>query len=126
MREDKIIDDPKEMAKYILEKCEGFTMPGWEPERMAHLTELFDAYKDVTKEKLWENLRYFLEALNADLPRNATSSWRYIRMTRLGISSGFRVFLSMSLLIDRFLKMVDDPYNCLTLCSWLIKLQPEE
>ena len=27
---DKIIDDPKEMAKYILEKCEGFTMPGWE------------------------------------------------------------------------------------------------
>ena len=98
---DKIIDDPKEMAKYILEKCEGFTMPGWEPERMAHLTELFDAYKDVTKEKLWENLRYFLER-SCRPAANATSSWRYIRMTRLGISSGFRVFLSMSLLLTAF------------------------
>ena len=60
---DKIIDDPNEMAKYILEKCDGFTMPGWEPERMAKLNELFEAYKPVTKEVLWENLKYFLEAI---------------------------------------------------------------
>ena len=49
---DKIIDDPVKMADYILEKCEGYTMPGWEPERMGKLKELFEAYKPVTKEKL--------------------------------------------------------------------------
>ena len=30
------------------------TFPGWEPERMAKLDELFKAYAPVTKEKLWE------------------------------------------------------------------------
>ena len=59
----KIIDDPNEMAKYILEECGDMTMPGWEPERLAKLNELFEAYKPVTKEVLWENLKYFLEAI---------------------------------------------------------------
>ena len=39
------------------------TFPGWEPERMARLDELFEMYRPVTKEKLWENLKYFLEKL---------------------------------------------------------------
>ena len=121
---DKIIDDPKEMAKYILEKCEGFTMPGWEPERMAHLTELFDAYKDVTKEKLWENLRYFLEALmptcrECDIKlaiHQDDPPWDIFGLPRLLVDEPS---------IDRFLKMVDDPYNCLTLCSGSLSSNPK-
>lgn len=35
-----IKDDPMEMADYILKGCKGYTMPGWEPERMARLKEL--------------------------------------------------------------------------------------
>lgn len=58
-----IREDAKEMADYILKGCKGYTMPGWEPERMAQLDELFEKYKPVTKEKLWENLKYFLEAI---------------------------------------------------------------
>ena len=58
-----IQDDPKAMANYILENLNGLTFPGWEPERMARLDELFAAYKDVTKEKLWANFKYFLEAI---------------------------------------------------------------
>ena len=121
---DKIIDDPKEMAKYILEKCEGFTMPGWEPERMAHLTELFDAYKDVTKEKLWDNLRYFLEALmptcrECDIKlaiHQDDPPWDIFGLPRLLVDEPS---------IDRFLKMVDDPYNCLTLCSGSLSSNPK-
>lgn len=121
---DKIINDPKEMAKYILEKCEGFTMPGWEPERMAHLGELFEAYKDVTKEKLWDNLRYFLEAImpvchecgikmaiHQDDP-----PWDIFGLPRLLVDEPA---------IDRFLNMVDDEYNCLTLCSGSLGSNPE-
>ena len=59
----KIQDDYKEMAEYILKNLHGKTFPGWEPERMAKLDELFEAYRPVTKEKLWENLQYFLEAI---------------------------------------------------------------
>ncbi len=59
----KIQDDYKEMARYILENLHGMTFPGWEPERMAQLDELFEKYRPVTKEKLWENLKYFLEAV---------------------------------------------------------------
>lgn len=121
---DKIINDPKEMAKYILEKCEGFTMPGWEPERMAHLSELFEAYKGVTKEKLWDNLRYFLEAImpvchecgikmaiHQDDP-----PWDIFGLPRLLVDEPA---------IDRFLNMVDDEYNCLTLCSGSLGSNPE-
>lgn len=121
---DKIINDPKEMAKYILEKCEGFTMPGWEPERMAHLSELFEAYKDVTKEKLWDNLKYFLEAImpvchecgikmaiHQDDP-----PWDIFGLPRLLVDEPA---------IDRFLNMVDDEHNCLTLCSGSLGSNPE-
>lgn len=121
---DKIIDDPKEMAKYILEKCEGFTMPGWEPERMAKLTELFEAYRDVTKEKLWENLKYFLEAVmpvchECDIKmaiHQDDPPWDIFGLPRLLVDAPA---------IDRFLAMVDDPYNCLTLCSGSMSSNPE-
>lgn len=121
---DKIIDDPKEMAKYILEKCEGFTMPGWEPERMAKLTELFEAYRDVTKEKLWENLKYFLEAVmpvchECDIKmaiHQDDPPWDIFGLPRLLVDASA---------IDRFLAMVDDPYNCLTLCSGSMSSNPE-
>lgn len=38
-------------------------MPGWEPERMAKVKELFALYRDVDDEKLFANLKYFLEAI---------------------------------------------------------------
>ena len=82
---DKIIDDPKEMAKYILEKCEGFTMPGREC--------------DI---KL---------AIHQDDP-----PWDIFGLPRLLVDEPS---------IDRFLKMVDDPYNCLTLCSGSLSSNPK-
>ena len=42
------------MADYILNHLQGMTFPGWEPERMAKLEELFEAYRSVTREKLWK------------------------------------------------------------------------
>ena len=120
---DKIIDDPNEMAKYILEKCDGFTMPGWEPERMAKLNELFEAYKPVTKEVLWENLKYFLEAI---MP---TCEECDIKMAIHQDDPPWDIFRLPRLLVDEpaiecFLTMVDNPYNCLTLCSGSMSSNP--
>ena len=119
----KIIDDPNEMAKYILEECGDMTMPGWEPERLAKLNELFEAYKPVTKEVLWENLKYFLEAI---MP---TCEECDIKMAIHQDDPPWDIFGIPRLLVDepaieRFLKMVDNPYNCLTLCSGSLGANP--
>ena len=79
-----IREDPQEMAEYILKGSAGYTMPGWEPERLAHLNELFDAYKPVTKEKLWENLSISLRR-SCRPATSATSKWRSIRTIPPGI-----------------------------------------
>ena len=41
------------------QKADGHLLPGWEPERMARIQELFEQYRDVDEEKLWQNLKYF-------------------------------------------------------------------
>ena len=47
--------DPKELVKRVSESSD-LTLPGWEPERLAHIGELFEAYKEVDEAKLWDNL----------------------------------------------------------------------
>ena len=58
---DKI--DPTAMFEQIDSNSNGFVMPGWEPERLARVKELFELYKEVDEEKLFENLIYFLKAI---------------------------------------------------------------
>ncbi|UCZ53867.1 mannonate dehydratase [Bacillus shivajii] len=107
--------DPLDLVKTIAEDSTR-TMPGWEPERLADLTELFEAYKNVTTEDLWSNLSYFLEeiipvaeqhdikmAIHPDDP-----PWPIFGLPRIMINKEN---------IERFLKLVDNPYNGLTLCS---------
>ena len=55
--------DPAKMFESIAGDMNGTVMPGWEPERMAHVKELFEMYKDVDDEKLFANLKYFLERI---------------------------------------------------------------
>lgn len=120
----KIKQDPEEMAAYILKETKGYTMPGWEPERLANLKELFELYKDVDKEALWANLKYFLEALmptchECDIKMAIHPDdppWDIFGLPRL---------LTDAAAVDRFLAMVDDPYNCLTLCSGSLGSNPE-
>jgi len=120
----RIHDDPKEMADYILNNLNGLTFPGWEPERMAKLDELFAKYRPVTKEKLWENFKYFLEAImpvcrETDIKMAVHMDdppWDIFGLPRLLVDAPS---------IDRFLSMVDDPCNCLTLCSGSLNANPE-
>ena len=54
---------PEKMFESIAGDANGAILPGWEPERMAKVKELFDAYRDVDDEKLFANLKYFLERI---------------------------------------------------------------
>ena len=122
----KIQQDYKAMADYVMGFTEKYhmTFPGWEPERMAKLDELFEKYRPVTKEKLWENFKYFLEAImpvchECDIKMAVHMDdppWDIFGLPRLLVDGPS---------IDRFLSMVDDPYNCLTLCSGSLNANPE-
>ena len=120
-----IQDDYNAMAKYILDFTEKYNMsfPGWEPERMAKLDQLFKDYADVDHEKLWANLKYFLEAIMPTCEEAGIKMaihmddppWDIFGLPRLLISEEN---------IDRFLSMVDHPNNCLTLCSGSLNADP--
>lgn len=51
----------EEVVAEVMSNSNGFALPGWEPERLAKVQDLFARYKDVDDEKLRENLVYFLE-----------------------------------------------------------------
>lgn len=54
---------PEDMFREIDNNSNGYAMPGWETERMGEIKELFEKYKNVTPEALWNNLEYFLNRL---------------------------------------------------------------
>ncbi len=115
--------DPTKMFDSINDNSNGYVMPGWEPDRLAKLQELFEMYKDVTEEKLFDNLVYFLKrlgpvckkynikmAIHPDDP-----AWPVFNLPR--IITGKEKILKL-------LKAVDEPYNCLNLCTGSLGTNP--
>jgi mannonate dehydratase len=116
--------DPQRIAETINTGSRGYSMPGWEPERMGKLNELFTAYQDVTEEKLAANLKYFLEriipvceecdvkmAIHPDDP-----PWDIFGLPRI---------VRHAADMDRILGLVDSPYNGLTLCTGCLGANPD-
>ena len=108
--------DPTKMFESIAGDMNGTVMPGWEPERMAHVKELFEMYKDVDDEKLFANLKYFLERI---MP---TCDKYNINMAIHPDDPAWSVFGLPRIIINkqnilRMMKMVDNPHNGVTFCS---------
>ena len=108
--------DPAKMFESIAGDMNGTVMPGWEPERMAHVKELFEMYKDVDDEKLFANLKYFLERI---MP---TCDKYNINMAIHPDDPAGSVFGLPRIIINkqnilRMMKMVDNPHNGVTFCS---------
>ena len=107
---------PEKMFESIASDMNGTVMPGWEPERMAKVKELFELYKDIDNEKLFDNLVYFLKrimpvcneydikmAIHPDDP-----AWSVFGLPRIIINKEN---------INRLMKAVDDVHNGVTFCS---------
>jgi mannonate dehydratase len=100
------------------------TMPGWEPERLKYLSGLFEAYKGVTEEKLWQNLQYFLEQIIPVAEENDIKMaihpddppWSIFGLPRI---------ITNAENIRRLLKLVDSPYNGVTLCTGSLGANPK-
>ena len=119
-------EDNYNLVENIIVKTQGF-VSGNISEGDEHPVELFrellDLYKGITKEQLRENMRYFLEAImptchECDIKmaiHQDDPPWDIFGLPRLLVNAES---------IDRFLSMVDDPYNCLTLCSGSMNANP--
>ena len=53
---------PQELIETFLSDKE-LTMPGWEPEKMERIKDLFAAYEGMSEDQLWKNLEYFLREI---------------------------------------------------------------
>ena len=107
---------PETMFESISGDMNGSVMPGWEPERMAKIKELFELYRDTDNEALFRNLKYFLERI---MP---VCDEYDIRMAIHPDDPAWSVFGLPRIItnlenIQRVMKMVDNPHNGVTFCS---------
>ncbi|HIS13107.1 MAG TPA: mannonate dehydratase [Candidatus Ornithospirochaeta stercorigallinarum] len=114
----KVVDsiDPQKFFDQTNDSSNGFVMPGWEPERLSKVKELFEAYKDVDEETLFNNLVYFLKAIQP-----VCEKWG-IKMAIHPDDPAWPVFglpriITSKEKILKVMKAVDAPFNGLTFCA---------
>ncbi len=122
----KVVDsiDPQKFFDQTNDNSNGFVMPGWEPERLSKVKELFAAYKDVDEEKLFNNLIYFLKSIQP-----VCEKWG-IKMAIHPDDPAWPVFglpriITSKEKILKVMKAVDAPFNGLTFCAGSFGSNPE-
>ena len=116
--------DPQALFTSMESKSQGHLLPGWEPERLANLKELFEKYQDVDEEKLWDNLKYFLQAILPTCEKYGVKmaihpddpAWSVFGLPRI-VTSGEN--------LQRLVRLVDSPCNGVTLCTGSLGTNPE-
>lgn len=114
---------PEELVK-MFSSSSDLTLPGWEPEKMGRITELFAAYQDIDEEQLWANLAYFLEAI---LPVAEACD---IQMAIHPDDPPWSIFGLPRIMtgeesLKRLLAISDSPSNGITLCTGSLGANPE-
>ena len=115
---------PMEIVRRTAEDSKGFTLPGWEPERLALLETTLKQYEGITPDMLRENYKYFLErvcpvceevgvklACHPDDP-----AWPIFGLPRICHSQED---------YDKMVKLYDSPANTLCLCTGSLGSNPE-
>lgn len=115
---------PEEIIKDVEASSGDYSLPGWEPERLVHVKELFEAYKDVNDQKLRENLAYFLKAI---IPVCEEVG---IKMAIHPDDPPYSIFDLPRIVknredLDWICNVVDSPSNGITLCTGSIGEDPQ-
>jgi len=116
--------NPDNMFEVMQEKAGGCLLPGWEPERMARIKELFKMYHETDEESLFKNLEYFLKAVIPACEKYG------VKMGMHPDDPGWSVFGLPRIMKNkedllRLVKLVDSPYNGVTLCSGSLGTNPD-
>ena len=114
--------DPQKLISMVAESSE-YTLPGWEPEKLDRIAELFEEYKEVDTEQLWRNLETFLteilpvaEECNIKMAIHPDDPpWSIFGLPRI---------MDKAESYERLLKISNSPSNCLTFCSGSMGASP--
>ncbi|WP_025730435.1 mannonate dehydratase [Atopobacter phocae] len=116
--------DPSEMYQLIHSQSKGFNLPGWEEERLKKFNHLLNLYDGITRDDLFDNLKYFLEkiiptceevrvkmAIHPDDP-----PWEIFNLPR--ITKNLQD-------LKKIVNIVDSPYNGITFCTGALGADPK-
>ncbi len=114
---------PMEIVRKTAEDSHGFSLPGWEPERLAVLEETLKQYEKITPDQLRENYQYFLDgilptceecgvrmACHPDDP-----AWPIFGLPRIAHSQAD---------FEKIVALHDSPANALCLCTGSLASNP--
>ena len=115
--------EPAELIETVASASD-LTLPGWEPEKMARIQELFAAYEGMDEEQLWENLTYFLQEI---LPTAEASG---IRMAIHPDDPPWSIFGLPRIMTgekswERLISISNSPSNGITFCTGSMGANPE-
>jgi mannonate dehydratase len=107
---------PLKIVQNTIENSNGFTLPGWEADRLKELEKTLEIYKDIDEKKLRENYKYFLEAIIPTCEKCGVRmavhpddpAWPLFDLPRIAHSQED---------FDIITNMVNSPANALCLCS---------
>lgn len=114
---------PVQIVENTAKSSNGFSLPGWEPERLAELQSILEQYKLIDEDKLRENYKYFLDAViptceevgmvlacHPDDP-----AWPVFGLPRIAHSQAD---------FDKIIKLHDSPCNTVCLCTGSLGSDP--
>ena len=114
---------PENMFSQMNNDSNGYLLPGWEPKKMDILKSLFELYRDVDSEKLFDNLVYFLKAIMPVCEEFGVKmaihpddpAWPIFELPRI---------INNRENIARMLATVDSPCNGITFCTGSLGTSP--
>lgn len=115
---------PLELVRRTAEASLGFTLPGWEPARLAELEKTLEQYQSIDADKLRAHYKYFLDgvvpacescgivlACHPDDP-----AWPIFGLPRLAYSQSD---------FEKIVALHDSPSNALCLCTGSLGSNPD-
>lgn len=116
-RQDEVLKlNPKEISVSMGSKSLGYSLPGWEPERIKKMAEDIEFYQSISEKQYWDNMKYFLDAVipyarQCDVKMAIHPDdppWKLFGLPKvITNANNIRTFLSLN----------SDSYNGLTLCT---------
>ena len=115
---------PEEMFSQLDSGSNGFVLPGWEPERMSHVKELFATYKNVDEQKLFDNLVYFLKAIMPVCDEYDVNMALHIDDPAWSVFGLPRVVTCKEAIL-KLMNAVPNKHNGMTLCTGSLSSNPK-
>ncbi|HML46368.1 MAG TPA: mannonate dehydratase [Clostridia bacterium] len=115
---------PLDIVRKTAQDAKGFSLPGWEPERLSLLEKTLKQYESISPEKLLENYKVFLDALMPTCEACGVKmachpddpAWPIFGLPRVAHNlEGF----------DRIVALNDSPANTLCLCTGSLGSEPK-